>query len=78
MYCFYRKSNRGMEFVRCTEVVCLSESPLVEVSLYCGVGFLPILDLLSVAFLFLLQYDGCPGDGSHMMIQAPGWPARLS
>ena len=24
----------GMEFVCCTEVVCLSESPLLEVSLY--------------------------------------------
>ena len=24
----------GMEFVRCTEVVCPSESPLLEVSLY--------------------------------------------
>ena len=35
MYYFYRKSNRGMEFVRCTEVVRLLESPLLEVSLYC-------------------------------------------
>ena len=25
---------RGMEFVHCTEVVCFSESPLLEVSLY--------------------------------------------
>ena len=34
MYYFYRKSNRGMEFVCCMEVVRLSESPLLEVSLY--------------------------------------------
>ena len=25
----------GMEFVHCTEMVCLLESPLLEVSLYC-------------------------------------------
>ena len=29
------KAIGGMEFVRCTEVVRLSESPLLEVSLYC-------------------------------------------
>ena len=36
MYYFYGKSNQagGMVFVRCTEVVRLSESPLLEVSLY--------------------------------------------
>ena len=27
------RAIRGMEFVHCTEVVCLSESPLLEVSL---------------------------------------------
>ena len=34
MYYFY---NRGMEFVHCTEVVHLSESPLLEVSLYLNI-----------------------------------------
>ena len=29
-----RRAIGGMEFVRCTEVVCFSESPLLEVSLY--------------------------------------------
>ena len=28
------RAIRGMKFVRCTEVVRLSESPLLEVSLY--------------------------------------------
>ena len=35
MYYFYiGRAIGGMKFVRCTEVVCLSESPLLEVSLY--------------------------------------------
>ena len=42
MYYFYGRAIGGMEFVCCTEVVRLLESPLLEVSLYTVAhGFVP-------------------------------------
>ena len=60
MYYFHGKAIGGMEFVRCTEVVRLSESPLLEVSLYFygksnrGHGICPL-------------YRGCPPLGESVI-----------
>ena len=52
------RTIRGMEFVRCTEVVCLLESPLLEVSLY---STSPCGFIVNKSSIILMKNRGCEG-----------------